>query len=275
MTGALRLQGVTLPVPDLEEAERFYRWSFRLEPGGEPVSADVRLLGWGGGEDRVRLVETGGSRRAEEALTLRMPAMSCAEAVRWCMDRGLEPVELTVSPSESESAHELLPEVPLQTFQEPQAQNLSQITVRGWAGQRVELVFPLPGEVLARRKQLERFWWRSGDWSGLETPGLLGVTLAGPDRAAGLRFCEGLGITPLDADEAGAGPLRVGDHQLILEEAASAAITSLAFLLSQAKLGEVARTLKHLGAEFRELGNRVIARDPAGRIVLAQGVRTG
>lgn len=270
MTGALRLQAVALPVPDVAEAERFYRWSFRLEPAGGPEGPEP-VLGWGGGEDRVRLLDGTAVPAPEEAVALRMPAMAAGDAIGWCSARGLEVLDARVSPGDREESAALLPGKPIATFEAPEALNLSCFAVRGWGDLRVELVFPLPAELVVTRGLLDRFWWRSGDWSGLETPGLLGVTWGGADLAAGRRFSEKLGIVPLDPGEP--GPLRLGDHQIVLEEGGDRRLPALALVMPRASLGEVKRTLVHLGAGVREAGNRLATRDPAGRVVLVLGVQ--
>ena len=41
----------------------------------------------------------------------------------------------------------------------------------------------------------------------------------------------------------------------------------------EARLGVLERTLTHVGVEHRLEGNRLLAADPEGRIVLIQGVR--
>jgi catechol 2,3-dioxygenase-like lactoylglutathione lyase family enzyme len=275
MIGALRLQAITVPVPDLEEAERFYRWTFRLESRDQSATSHVRVLGWGAGEDRVRLVHASATSRADEAISLRMTALSLEDALHWCRDHDFELVEVTTTPHDRERAAASAPGVPLAVFEAREAHNLSRFTVRAWAGLHVELIFPLPREILAQRGLEQRFSWRSEDWSGLETPGLLGVTLSGTDVAAGRRFFRNLGIEaidPADSEAASGGPLRIGDQQIVLEKRETAGIQALALVVSQARLDEVKRTLKHLGGEFREAGNRVLARDPAGRVVFVQGV---
>jgi hypothetical protein len=148
------------------------------------------------------------------------------------------------------------------------------VTARGWADLALELSFPVPGADLGRRRAAGPFLRRSDDWSGLETPGLLGATLAGPDLPAGRAFWQRLGARPLEEGDAEQGPLRLGDQQLILEERERPAISGIALLIREASLGEVSRTLSHLRAEFRHSGNRLLARDPDGRVVFVQGVRS-
>jgi hypothetical protein len=272
MSHALRIQAITLPVHDLAAVEKFYRWTLRLKPAPERGPEHAHILGWGR-EDRVRLIDADAAPGAEQAITLRLPAMAVEELVQWCALRGLEPVALTVSPHDAEQLANLLPDVPLETFGEPESQNLSLVTVRGWADQRVELLFPLPRKVLTPRKQMGPFWWSSGDWSGLENPGLLGVTWGAPDIASGRRFCESLGIRPIDAEDANASHLCIGDQQFILEEREPAGITGLALVVPDGEIGVVKRTLEHLGADFRHADNRLITRDPTGRVVFVRGSR--
>ena len=270
MAVPLRLQAVTLPVPDLDGADPFYRWTFRLEPAPEPAPPGALVLGWGR-EDRVRLVTP--TAPESESLSLRMPVMSLEDAVAWCRERELEPLAVTGPGPDAEAAARLLPGVAFETIENPRLLNHFRLAVRGWADLRLDLVFFLPKPVLELRGLSGPFLWRSEDWQGLETPGLLGVTVSGPDVAAGRDFWRRIGASPLDGEASEAGPLRVGDHQIILEERERAGVVGLAMLVGAAKLAEVTRTLAHLQAEFRQAGNRLLARDPAGRVVLVQGVR--
>src|SRR5918996_1588026 len=56
MPAAPRLQGITLPVPDLAAAEKFYRWVLAMKEAAEASAPGEAALGWGK-EDRVRLVD--------------------------------------------------------------------------------------------------------------------------------------------------------------------------------------------------------------------------
>jgi hypothetical protein len=270
MAAPLRLQAVTLPVPDLEGADPFYRWTFRLEPAPEPAPPGALVLGWGR-EDRVRLVTPAGPET--ESLSLRMPAMSLEDAVAWCRECRLEPLAVAGPGPDAEAAARLLPEAAVETVENPRLSNHFRLAARGWADLRLDLAFFLPRSVLELRGSNGPFLWRSEDWQGLETPGLLGVTLGGPNAEEGRNFWRRIGASPLDGEAGEAGPLRVGDHQIILEERERAGVVGLAMLVGAAKLAEVTRTLAHLHVEFRQAGNRLLARDPAGRVVLVQGVR--
>ncbi|MFN2431615.1 MAG: hypothetical protein ABR599_02135 [Gemmatimonadota bacterium] len=273
MSGALRLQALSLPVEDLEATSRFYRWSFRMEPVQDADSVERAVLGWGAGEDRLQLRP---ERVAEEgeALALRMPAMAFEDAVRWCREREMDVEGACVSPDDLEAAAALLPAVPLRALEDARAANLSVLRVRGPGGGRLDLVFPLPAEVVVGRGLLERFWWRSGDWSGLETPGLLGVTWGSPHAGESRRLFERLGLAPLDRGD-DSSPLRVGDQQVVVEEREREGVHAFALVLPLARLAEVKRALEHLRAPVREAGNRLLTRDPDGRPVLVHGARGG
>jgi hypothetical protein len=270
MPSPLRLQAVALPVSDLGAADPFYRWTFRLELAPETSPAGTLALGWGR-EDRVLLV--GPEAGDGASLTLRMPSMTPEEALAWCAERALEPSAVAGPRADVDLAAERLTGVAIQAVEDPRLLNVFRLTVRGWGSAHVELAFAIPGTVLARRGQTGPFLWRGEDWQGLETPGLLGVTLAGPDVEAGRAFWRRIGARPLDEAADPSGPLRVGDHQVVLAEREPAGLRGVALLVSEAKLGEVARTLSHLKVEFRQAGNRVLARDPDGRVVFVQGVR--
>jgi hypothetical protein len=271
MAAPLRLQAVTLQVPDLAAADPFYRWTFRLEPAPEPMPSGVLVLGWGR-EDRVRLVTPDGPPPA--SLSLRMPAMAPEDAVGWCRERELE-IRGAWSPvADAALLRRLLPGTAVEGNEHPRLLNHFRLIVQGWADLPLELVFFLPKQVLELRGLRGPFLWRSEEWQGLETPGLLGVTLSGPDLASGRELLRRIGATPLDGEGGGdTGPLRIGDHQVILEERESSGVVGLAMLVGEGKLGEVTRTLSHLKVEFRQAGNRLLARDPSGRVVLVQGVR--
>jgi hypothetical protein len=269
MPSPLRLQGIVLPVPDLGAAEPYYRWTFRLEPAPEPASSEELALGWGR-EDRLRLARAGPE---AESITLRMPAMSLDDAVAWCAERELELLAFAGPHPDADVVKTLLPGAIIEVVDDPRQLNLVRLAVRGWAGLRLELAFFIPKPLLERRGQPGPFLWRSEDWQGLETPGLLGVTLGGPDVDAGRRFWERIGARPLEGDPGRPGPLRVGDHQIILVEHDQPGVRGVALLVREAKLGEVTRTLAHLKVEFRQADDRVLARDPGGRAVFIQAVR--
>jgi hypothetical protein len=270
MAAPLRLQAVAIPVPDLAAADPFYRWTFRLEPAAEAAPAGTLVLGWGK-EDRMRLVAPGG--HDAEGVWLRMPAMAFEDALAWCRERALEPLAMAGPRPDAEAAASLLPNAAIEVVEDPRLLNQLRLAVAGWADLRLELVFFLPKSLLELRGQRGPFLWRA-DWQGLETPGLLGVTLSGPNVGSGRSFWRRIGARPLDEEAEGdSGPLRVGDHQIILEERERPGVVGFALLVREAKLGEVTRTLTHLHVEFRQAGNRLLARDPAGRAVLVQGVR--
>ena len=74
MPAALRLQGITLPVPDLAAAEKFYRWVLAMKEAAEESESGEAALGWGK-EDRVRLLDASVFPGAREAISLRMEAI--------------------------------------------------------------------------------------------------------------------------------------------------------------------------------------------------------
>src|SRR5688500_16317559 len=87
MPVALRLQGITLPVPDLAAAEKFYRWVLAMKEAAEESDPGEARLGWGK-EDRVRLVDATAGPAAREAISLRMEALDPPAMAAWLADRG-------------------------------------------------------------------------------------------------------------------------------------------------------------------------------------------
>lgn len=267
----LRLQSMALPVRDLAAVARFYRWALQLKGAPEEDGAGAVGLAWGH-EDRIRLLDLDAAPDAEAAVTLRMPAIEPAAAAEWCVERNLTPVAVAVAPHDAARAAELWPEVPVTEVADPAGQNVTTLSVRGPAGPRIDLGFPLPKELLTPRNQMGPFYWKSRDWSGLEIPGLLGVTTRVPDRAAFREFCAALGLAPMEpGDEA--APLLAGDHQWIVEEGEPAGLMGLAVVLSASRIPDFKRTLEHLEADHRLDGNRLLTVDPAGRVILLTGVR--
>jgi catechol 2,3-dioxygenase-like lactoylglutathione lyase family enzyme len=271
MAGPLRLQSITLTAPDAPSVARFYRWVLQLKAAPERVEPCAQELGWGN-EDRVRVVAAGSGDEAEEAVTLRMPAMRIEGVGEWCAARGIEPAGVAVSPADVEAARERWSEVPIAVIADEAARNRTHLVVRGPAGERLELVFPLPKEVLIPRRQMGPFYWRSRDWHGLEVPGLLGVTSGAPDVATMREFLSRLGIGPLDEDGGPAGPLGLGEHQWVVEGRERPGIYGFAVVVQATRINDLRRTLERLEADYRQDGNRLLAADPTGRFILVNGV---
>lgn len=267
---ALRLAAVTLTAPDLRESERFYSWCLDLKPD-EVADSDRRDLSWGG-EDRVLLAKPDGP-GGEESLRLRMPARRLEEVAVWCRETGLDPETVRVPAEDEEGAREAWHDRQVEVESGAGAANRLELRVRAPGGLAVELAFPLPPEVVVGRGRMGPFAMRGGDRSGLEIPGLLGVRTGVPDPDALRRFAAGLGVRPMaeGTDE----PLAVGDHQWILEARETPGIYGLAVVVSAARLGAVQRTLAHMEVEHRLDGQRLLAVDPGGRIILIHGLRQG
>lgn len=267
---ALRLQGISLPATDVPEIDRFYRWVLQLKTSPESSQAAARDMSWGN-EDRVRILDAEELAEAEESVTLRMPAMPFEEVAEWCASSDLRPIEAVVSLDDRARASETWTDVPVEVVEDDAAQNRTLIAIRGPGGQRFELLFPIPKEVLVPRQRIGPFYWRSKDWRGLEIPGLLGVTSGLPDLTEMAAFCAGLGMSPLgDEDDA---PLAIGDHQWVLQQREQPGIYGFAVVVPSATIQDLKRTLDHLEADHRHEGNRILAADPAGRVILIHGIR--
>jgi catechol 2,3-dioxygenase-like lactoylglutathione lyase family enzyme len=267
---ALRLAAVTLTAPDLRESERFYRWCLDLKPD-EEVAGDRRDLSWGR-EDRLLLAKPDGP-GGEESLRLRMPVRRLEEVDGWCRETGLDPEAVRVPPEDEEGAREAWPDRPVEVETDAGAANRIELRVRAPGGLAVELIFPLLPEVLVDRGRMGPFSMRSGNRSGLEIPGLLGVRTGVPDPRALQEFAARLGARPMAEGEG--EPLAVGDHQWVLEAREPSGIYGLAVVVSAARLGAIQRTLAHMEIEHRLDGQRLLAVDPGGRIVLIHGLRQG
>ncbi|HKY60380.1 MAG TPA: VOC family protein [Gemmatimonadota bacterium] len=267
---ALRLAALTLTAPDLRESERFYRWCLDLKPDGENTG-DRRELSWGR-EDRVLLARPDGP-AGEEALRLRMPAGPLDEVAGWCRETGLDPETVRVPPEDEAAARQAWPSHPVEIQADDRAANRIDLRVRAPGGLVLELVFPLPAPALVERGRRGPFSMRSGDRSGLEIPGLLGVRTGVPDPGALREFAAGLGARPMS--DAEFEPLAVGDHQWIVEGRESPGVYGFAVVVSAARLGAVERTLAHMEVEHRLDGQRLLTVDPGGRIILIHGLRQG
>lgn len=267
---ALRLLALTLTAADVRASERFYRWCLDLKPD-DGADGDRRELSWGR-EDRVVLTEPDGP-GGEESLRLRMPAGRLEEIAAWCRERGLDPEAVTVPPADEAAAGEAWPDRPLEVETRAEAANRIVLRMRAPGGLAVELAFPLPPDVVVGRGRMGPFAMTSGDRIGLEIPGLLGVRTGVPDPDALREFAARLGARPMS--EGQADPLAVGDHQWIVEAREKSGIYGLAVVVSAGRVGAVQRTLAHMGVEHRQDGQRLLAVDPGGRIVLVHGLRQG
>lgn len=270
MSGPLRLQSLALPVGDPAPVEQLYRWALQMKPAPDDEPAGVTALGWGR-EDRVRLLAAPAVDDPVEAVTLRMEARPLDGVVEWLTERGLEPVAAATAPEDVEAARAAWPGAGIEAIGDEAAANVTQVILEGPGPPRVELAFPLPKEILGPRNRVGPFYRRSADWSGLEVPGLLGVTTGAPDRAAAIGFLATLGIAGMGSGEG--APLGIGEHQWIVEEREPAGIYGFAIVVGVSRIRDLQRTLEHLGADHRHDGNRLLAADPAGRVVLVHGVR--
>ena len=173
MPSALRLQAVTLPVPDLAAAEKFYRWVLATkEAAEEPVEGAVSLA-WGK-EDRVRLVDASGP-GAREAIELRMEAGEPAATVAWLAERGLHPSRILAFEADAAEMRATWPEAELLLDPDPAGSNRFVVSIEAPAEVRVDLHVPFPASTVVERGRHGPFYRRSKDWHGLENPGLLGV----------------------------------------------------------------------------------------------------
>ena len=271
MVSPLRLQSITVTVPDPGRVARFYRWVLQLESAPETRAPGALVLGWGK-EDRVGLTSRDG---AADAVTLRMPAMDLESVAAWCGERGLEPGAADVGAGDLEAARERWPSARIQPIEDPAAANRTVIALDPPGLPRIELAFPIPARDLAGSGTIGPFTWRSRDWQGLEVPGLLGLTSGSPERSAAREILARLGLSPLEGADDRSGPLAIGDHQWIVEEGDAVQIRGLATVASLKRLRDLERTLEHLKADYRAEGSRLIAADPGGRFVLIHGVHAG
>lgn len=273
MPPPLRLQALDLPVGELAPVERFCRWALGMTPAHEAAegAAGAVLLGWGR-EDRVRLIDAPATRAAghpepEEAVVLRLPAADVEKAAAWLAERGLTPASVRVPPEDAGAARQAWAGAHVETVEEEAARNRLTVSLRGPSG-RVDLFFPLPHEVVVDRGSIGPFPWASGARRGLEIPGLLGVTTGTPDPSAARAFLVGLGLSELEPG----GPFTAGDHQWVLEERDPPGIYGYAVAVPAARVKDLARTMGHLGADYRLDGHRLVGVDPAGRIAMVHGV---
>jgi catechol 2,3-dioxygenase-like lactoylglutathione lyase family enzyme len=270
MITPLRILGVTLPVPDLAAADKFYRWVLAMKTAEEAVRPGTVALGWGR-EDRIVLADAAAG-DAAEAITLRLPAMAVADAAGWLAERGLAPARAIVPPADEPEARAAWPEAAIEVAADPGTHNRLLLSVHGPVEPRLDFHVALPAAVVAGRGSIGPFHWRSEDRADLEIPGILGVTTGAPDAALARGFLARLGIAPIEGDD---GPLGVGDHQWIVEERETAGLYGVAVVFQAGRIMDLVRTLERLGARYRHDGNRILAADPAGRLLLVHGIKSG
>ena len=282
MPRALRLQSVTLPVPDLTAAEKFYRWVLAMKASPEDPVEGTASLGWGK-EDRLRLVDAG-EPDAREAIELRTEATTPAEAAAWLNEIALVPARVVAAAGDEAEIGALWPGAPLVVDADPAGSNRFVVSLDAPADVRIDLHVPLPAAVVVDRGRHGPFYRRSKDWTGLENPGLLGVTLGAANSGDLISFLGHLGIARMAESEAafdqgsaiGADlPLLAGDHQIRIEEREPAGIYGAACLVAASRLPDLVRTLERFEVRHRHERNHLLAVDPAGRILAVNGVRSG
>ena len=282
MPRALRLQSVTLPVPDLAAAEKFYRWVLAMKASAEDPVEGTASLGWGK-EDRLRLVDAAGP-DAREAIELRMEATTPQETAAWLDERALVPARVVAAAGDEAEIGVLWRGAPLEVDADPAGSNRFVVSLDAPADVRVDLHVPLPAAVVVERGRHGPFYRRSKDWSGLENPGLLGVTLGAADRVELISYLERLGISRMADRDAGFDqpnaigadlPLLAGDHQIRVEEREPAGIYGAACVVAAGRLPDLVRTLERFEVRHRHERNHLLAVDPAGRILAVNGVRSG
>jgi hypothetical protein len=275
MPSALRLQAVTLPMPDLASAEKFYRWVLAMKESPEEPVAGAAGLGWGK-EDRVRLVDANAP-GAREAIEFRVEAGEAAAMAGWLAERDLQPVRILAFEADAAEMRAAWPEAAIVLDPDPAGSNRFVVSIEAPADVRVDLHVPFPAATVVERGRHGPFYRRSKEWSGLENPGLLGVTLGTSDPRALAEFLGVLGVARMEAgDVAAAGedsPLLAGDHQLRLEQREPPGIYGAAYVVAAARLPDLVRTLERFGAQHRLDRNHLLAVDPAGRILAVNGVR--
>lgn len=290
MSSALRLQALTLPVPDLAAAEKFYRWVLAMKESNEEPVTGVASLGWGK-EDRVRLVDAAAGPESREALELRMEARDPAAMAAWLTERVLVPTRILAFADDQAEMRDIWPDAEIRVDPDPTESNRFVVSLEAPADVRVDLHVPLPSSTVAERGRHGPFYRRSKDWRGLENPGLLGVTLGGTHRDALAGYFESLGVTRMTQKEAdlseaagtsgepigvdGDDLLLAGDHQIRIEERDPPGIYGAAYVVAAMRLPDLVRTLERFGAQHRHDRNHLLAVDPAGRILAVNGVRSG
>ncbi|HJU86481.1 MAG TPA: VOC family protein [Gemmatimonadota bacterium] len=274
MPAALRLQGMTLPVPVLAAAEKFYRWVLAMKEAAEESEPGEAVLGWGR-EDRVRLVDPTAIPGARESISLRVEGLDPPEMASWLADRGLVPRRVEAFPEDVAELRDAWPDAEVSVDPDPADSNRYVLSLESPADVRVDLHVPIPSTAVVARGRHGPFYRRTKDWRGLENPGILGVTLGATDPAALADFLGALEIRGMaDASDPDA-PLLAGDHQFRIERREPAGIYGAAFVVAAARLPDLVRTLERFGVQHRLDRNHLLAVDPAGRILAVNGVRSG
>jgi hypothetical protein len=70
-------------------------------------------------------------------------------------------------------------------------------------------------------------------------------------------------------------PYLAGDHQIRVEEREPPGIYGAAFVVAASRLPDLVRTLERFEVQHRHDRNHLLAVDPAGRILVVNGVRSG
>ena len=280
MPRALRLQAVTLPVPDIAAAEKFYRWVLAMKASAEDPIEGVASLGWGK-EDRLRLVAAS----EREAIEIRMEAAEPAALATWLAERGVPPTRVVAFADDEVALRDVWPQATVELDADPAVSNRYVVSIETPVDVRLDLHVPLPSSTVVERGRHGPFYRRSKDWSGLENPGLLGLTLGAGDVRALAGFLETLGIGKMAGEQTGSSaegegpqgelPYLVGDHQFRVEQRDPPGIYGAAFVVAAARLPDLVRTLERFGVQHRHERNHLLAVDPAGRILVVNGVRSG
>ena len=274
MPAALRLQGITLPVPDLAAAEKFYRWVLAMKEAAEASAPGEAALGWGK-EDRVRLVDAAEVPAAREAISLRIEALDPPAMAAWLAERGLEPSRIVAFEADVAEMRDTWPAAEVTADPEPADSNRYVVSLESPADVRVDLHVPLPSAAVVARGRHGPFYRRTKDWRGLENPGILGVTIGTADPMALADFLASLEIRRMTDSRDADAPLLAGDHQFRIERREPAGIYGAAFVVAASRLPDLVRTLERFGVQHRLDRNHLLAVDPAGRILAVNGVRSG
>jgi hypothetical protein len=248
-----------------------------MKESPEEPAEGVASLGWGK-EDRVRLVEAKAP-GAREAIELRVEDGEAGGIAAWLAERDLIPVKVLAFEGDAAEMRDAWPDAELLLDRDPAGSNRFVVSIEAPADVRVDLHVPFPAGTVVERGRHGPFYRRSKGWSGLENPGLLGVTLGAGDPRALEGFLEMLGMSRMTeaAEDRSAGedpPFLAGDHQLRIERREPPGIYGAAYVVAAARLPDLLRTLERFGAQHRLDRNHLLAVDPAGRVLAVNGVRT-
>lgn len=282
MPSAFRLHSVTLPVPDLAAAEKFYRWVLGMKASAEEPDAGTANLGWGK-EDRVVLLDAAAEPGAREAIGIRLEAAEPGVTAAALAEARFVPTRIGAFREDAEALRALWPESEFVPDDDPARSNRYVVSLDAPADVRVDLHVPFPAATVVSASRHGPFYRRTKDWKGLENPGLLGATLGASDPAALAAFLAALGVVPMEASpeamEPGAAetdaPWLIGDHQLRVERRDPPGLYGTAVVVAAPRLPDLVRTLDRLGAPHRHEKNHLLAVDPAGRVLAVNGVRSG